>query len=276
MVGRLKVRRFTQFVLCVFVLWATHLQAAPWLPFGPDGGDARRIASDPRDHSHLYLGTANGWIYESRNAGASWVRLAQIGKRDDLVLDSIVVDTEDPKHLIVGAWVVGKNDDGGLFISNDGGLTWLNQAEMRGQSVRALAASVSNHEILVAGSLQGIFRSTDGGIHWRRISPEEDSGIHEIASVAIDPKDPKVIYAGTWHLPWKTTDGGEHWDNIKKGIIDDSDVFSIIVDPTSPETVYASACSGIYKSEDAGGVFKKVEGIPSTARQDPCAATGSA
>ncbi len=54
---------------------------------------------------------------------------------------------------------------------------------------------------------------------------------------------------------------------MKNGIIDDSDVFSIIVDPNSPQIVYASACSGIYKSEDAGDLFHKVEGIPSTARR---------
>ncbi len=206
-------------------------------------------------------------MYESHDSGDSWLRLAQIGKRDDLVLDSIVVDARNPRHLIVGAWVVGNNDDGGIFVSDDGGATWTNQAEMRGQSVRALAASASEPKILVAGSLQGVFRSTDGGRRWQRISPADAGGLHEFASVAIDPKDPDVIYAGTWHLPWKTTDGGEHWDNIKEGIIDDSDVFSIIVDPTSPQTVYASACSGIYKSENAGGVFRKVQGIPSTARR---------
>ena len=79
--------------------------------------------------------------------------------------------------------------------------------------------------------------------------------------------DPDIIYAGTWHLPWKTTDGGKNWHNIKKGVIDDSDVFSIIVDPTQPKIVFASACSGIYKSENAAELFKKIQGIPSTARR---------
>lgn len=242
------------------------LHAAPWLPLGPDGGDARRMASDQRDHTHLYLGAANGWIYESHNSGAAWKRLARVGKRDDLVIDSIVVDAGDPKHLTVGAWVIDR-PDGGLFTSHDGGLTWLNQPEMRGQSIRALAASVSDPKILIAGTLKGVFRSVDGGSHWRPISPPDSTEIHEVESVAIDPVDPNIIYAGTWHLPWKTTDAGEHWQNIKNGIIDDSDVFSIIIDPAKPQTVYASACSGIYKSEDAGLLFHKVQGIPSTARR---------
>ncbi len=85
--------------------------------------------------------------------------------------------------------------------------------------------------------------------------------------MAIDPRNPLIIYAGTWHLPWKTVDGGAHWFNIKQGVIDDSDVFSIILDHSNPSTVYASACSGIYKSENAGELFHKVQGIPGSARR---------
>lgn len=257
-------------VLCSLILlslcWAAPLYAVPWIPFGPDGGDARRLAADPKDHNHLFLGTANGWIYESRDQGARWRRIARVGKRDDLVLDSILIDANDPMHLVVGAWVID-HADGGLFITHDGGTTWTSQAEMRGQSVRALAAAPSDPKIMVAGTLQGVFRSVDGGDRWKLISPADSVEIHNIQSLAVDPADSAVIYAGTWHLPWKTKDAGENWSNMKEGIIDDSDVFSIIVDPLAPQTVYASACSGIYKSEDAGDQFRKIQGIPSSARR---------
>jgi photosystem II stability/assembly factor-like uncharacterized protein len=253
-------------LLLLFALGTSPAFASNWLPFGPDGGDARRIVPDPEDHTHLYLGTVNGWIYESHDTGATWRRLARVARRDDLVLDSIVVDASNPRHLIVGAWVID-HPDGGLFISYDGGRTWISQAEMRGQSIRALRASPTDPKELVAGTLKGVFRSMDGGARWTQISPLDSTEIHEVQSVAIDPADPNVIYAGTWHLPWKTSDGGEHWENIKDGIIDDSDVFSIIIDPDKPKIVYASACSGIYKSEDAGLLFHKVQGIPSSARR---------
>jgi photosystem II stability/assembly factor-like uncharacterized protein len=240
--------------------------AVTWFPFGPNGGDARAFAADPSEHGHLYLGTVNGWLYESHDGGESWKRLARMENRTDLALDNIVVDPADVKHLLVGAWIIGQTG-GGLFESHDAGHTWTSDADMKGQSIRALAVAPSDSRILVAGTLQGIFRSTDSGAHWTQISPEGSKEIHEVESIAIDPVNPQVIYAGTWHLPWKTTDGGAHWDNMKQGIIDDSDVFSIIVDPKQPQVVYASACSGIYKSEDAGGKFKKVQGIPSTARR---------
>jgi photosystem II stability/assembly factor-like uncharacterized protein len=250
----------------IFVFSCPRLHAVNWLPFGPDGGDARSFAADPQDSSHLYLGTATGWMYESRNGGTDWKRLAWVGKRDDLVLDSIVVDEANPKHIVVGAWVLG-SPDGGIYVSNDSGVSWVNEMEMRGQSIRALAAAPSNPQVLVAGTLKGVYRSEDGGSHWKLISPPGSKELHQVESIAVDPVDPKIIYAGTWHLPWKTIDGGGGWVNIKQGVIDDSDVFSIIVDPKDPKVVYASACSGIYKSMDSGAKFQKIQGIPSTARR---------
>lgn len=218
---------------------------------------------------HLYLGAANGWMYESRDGGRKWTRLAKVGNRDDLVIDSIVVDPTDAKHLVVGAWVLAdlNHPDGGIFVSSDGGVTWASQPEMRGQSVRALTVAPSDAKIFVAGTLEGVFQSSDSGAHWERISPRDNAEIHEIESLAVDPTDPNIIYAGTWHLPWKTVDGGKKWTNIKQGIIEDSDVFSIIVDPKQPQVVYASACSGIYKSADGGAKFVKAPGIPSSARR---------
>ncbi len=254
-------------LLLLLTLSATlRAHAVTWFPVGPDGGDARSFGSDPSDHNHLLLGTATGWIYQSRDGGATWTHLARLGMRDDLVIDNILIDPSNPKHILAAAWVVD-HPDGGLYESKDGGTTWKSDKEMAGQSVRSLALAPSNPAIVVAGSLDGVFRSSDGGETWARISPAGSREIHEIESLAIDPKDPNVIYAGTWHLPWKTTDGGEHWHNIKQGVIDDSDVFSIIVDLDKPQIVYASACSGIYKSENGGEVFRKVQGIPATSRR---------
>ena len=241
-------------------------EATIWFPVGPDGGDARAFASDPKDHKHLFLGTLTGWIYESHDGGATWAHLSRVGRRDDLVIDNITVDPADARHILAGAWVTDR-PDGGLFVSHNAGATWTAVKDMQGQSIRSLAIAPSDPKVIIAGSLVGVFRSTDSGEHWSQISPAGSKEIHEVESLAIDPKDSAVIYAGTWHLPWKTSDGGRSWHTIKQGVIDDSDVFSIIVDPDAPSTVYASACSGIYKSENAGEAFQKVQGIPSTSRR---------
>ncbi|MDQ1694234.1 MAG: hypothetical protein QOH85_1769, partial [Acidobacteriaceae bacterium] len=215
---------------------ATNANPVPsaWIPVGPDGGDARSFAADPKDSKHLFLGTTNSWLYESHDGGVSWHRLTKLSPKDDLMVDNIVVDESDPKTIYVATWVVD-HPDGALFISHDEGKTWVKVPAMDGQSIRALAQAASNPKMLVVGTLKGIFRSEDGGMHWDAISPAGSVELHEVESIAIDPKDSKTIYAGTWHLPWKTTDGGANWRNIKQGLIDDSDVFSIIIDPTAPQ-----------------------------------------
>ncbi|HEX5235231.1 MAG TPA: transcriptional regulator [Silvibacterium sp.] len=252
--------------LVVFCPAAANAASSRWITVGPDGGDARAFASSPADPHHLYLGTTNSWIYQSMDDGATWTRLAQVGTVDDLVIDNLVVDEANPRTLYAGVWQLD-HEDGGVYVSHDGGRTWASSPEMQGQSVRALTQSSSNPRILVAGAIGGVFRTEDSGRHWRQISPQGSGEIHKVESIAIDPTDPHIIYAGTWHLPWKTTDGGATWHNLKQGLIDDSDVFSIILDPKNPSTVYLSACSGIYKSETGGEQFRKIQGIPSTARR---------
>ena len=70
---------------------------------------------------------------------------------------------------------------------------------------------------------------------------------------------------------------GKKWSPIHQGMIDDSDVMSIIVDCTNSRRVYASACSGIYLSENSAAGWRKIQGIPYSARrtqailQDPVA-----
>ncbi len=256
--------RFVSPAIILFL--SLFVQAQTFISVGPDGGDVRSLSADPATAGRILLGTSAGQIYQSEDSGKTWQRFVRIGKGNDYVVDHIIFDPHQQGTIYVAAWTL-EHEGGSVFKSTDDGHTWQPLSGMEGKSIRAMAIAPSDPNTLVAGALDGVYRSRNGGETWTRISPESSSEIKNIESIAIDPNDSETIYAGTWHLPWKTTDGGHSWHNIKNGVIDDSDVFSIIIDPKQPQVVYASACSGIYKSESAGELFHKIQGIPFSARR---------
>src|SRR5271165_4105702 len=255
-------------LLAVLMLASVYAAAGShqWTILGPDGGDVRSLAYDPHNPNRILLGTSTGVLFVSDDSGHSWARFAKLGSGDDYVLDHIAFDPQNSKDIFVSAWSVLDQNAGDIFRTHNGGKDWEVLPAMRGKSVRAMAISVSDHKVIVAGALDGVYRSNDGGNNWQRISPN-DGIVKNIESIAVDPKDPNVVYAGTWHLAWKTSDGGANWQHINKGMIDDSDVFSVIVNSSNPSEVFASACSGIYKSTSGGEQFQKIQGIPFTARR---------
>ena len=267
MIHRFPMLRRNIMAIGVVLALAVSVQAANWRALGPNGGDVRSLTFDPRNPDRILLGTSSSKLFVSPDNGANWSRFAQLGDGDDLVLDHVVFDPAGPGTIYVAAWSVETNERGELFRSRDDGRTWETIPAMHNKSIRAFALAASDPRVMVAGALDGVYRSDDAGQSWRKITPERHAELKNFESVAIDPTNPDIIYAGTWHLPWKTTNGGATWTQIKKGVIDDSDVFSIIIDPQDPTVVFASACSGIYKSDNAGELFHKIQGIPFSARR---------
>ena len=260
-----RARAAAGLVGAVFFLLATPvLRAQSWVPVGPPGGDVRSLAADPRDPRRVYLGTSDGMLYRSDDAGRRWQRLTPGFPRRGVSLDDIVVTPSGV--VLVGYWEV-HGTGGGVARSVDGGRTFTLLEGIRGEAVRALAVAPSNPDMIAAGALSGVFRSPDGGRSWRRITPEGHPDLRNVGSIAFDPGDPRVIYAGTWHLPWKTTDGGRMWQPVNTGMIDDSDVMTLSVDRFNTQTVFATACSGIYRSADAAQKWSRVRGIPSSSRR---------
>lgn len=228
----------------------------------------RSLAADASRPNVLYLGTADGYIFGSQDGGAHWQSLGLVGPANG-VITAIIVDPLHSETLFASMWTMEANGEGGgVFVSRDHGRTWRGTG-LAGHAIRALAQSASDSNVLIAGALDGVFRSNDLGKNWEQITPAGDSELRNFDSLAIDPRDAGIIYAGTFHLPWKTVDGGKNWVAIHSGMIDDSDVLSLAVDASNSQRVFASACSGIYRSEDAGSYWKKIEGIPFSSRRTP-------
>jgi len=249
------------------VLVATSgLSAEQWTPTGPEGGEVRSLAYDPMHPENVFLGTSSGQLFCSSDTGRSWSRCGRLGNGEDYVIDHVLVDPHDSKSVFASAWNVNRPLRGELFHSSDGGKKWAPVPSLRGKSIRCIAAAASHSGLFLVGSLDGVFRSTNGGRTWSKISGSR-TAIRRVESLAIDPLNSDVYYVGTRHLAWKTTDAGAHWRRLDDGMIDDSDVFTIIIDRSNPQNLFAGACSGIYKSSDGGSHFERIQGMPFSARR---------
>lgn len=238
---------------------------AEWRISGPTGGDVRGLVVDPSDPTRFYFGTLDGQLYTSNDGARSW-RLLVNFNRPQLFVDHILVDPRNSKVLYVATHK--HKDPGGFFKSKDGGLTWREAPELRNQALHSMTQSEANPNMLLVGTITGIYRSNDSGETWFPLPAIPKAGTEvDVESLAIDPRNSDVIYAGTWYLPYKSTDGGQSWKIIKNGIIDDSDIFAINIDPRNADHVIASACSGIYETKNAGESWTKVQGIPSQSRR---------
>ncbi len=240
------------------------IRAQGWTRLGPEGGMVVSLGAGRTDE--VYLGTADGHVFASSDGATSWELRGRVGRRLDAVVTRLLVDPREKKRIFAAVWYQEPGTGGGVFESEDRGQSWK-LLGLEGEAVRALEMAPSQPEELVAGTRTGVFRSLNGGKSWTRISPEGDAEIRNLDSLAIDPRNTEVIYAGTFHLPWLTRDGGKTWKPVIAGIIDDSDIMSLRLDASNPERVYMSACSGIYRSENQGGEWTKLQGIPYAARR---------
>ncbi|MBV9216912.1 MAG: hypothetical protein JO053_12125, partial [Acidobacteria bacterium] len=261
---------FALLTACPALLAANGPDGAPtaadkfteWNVVGPEGGDVRVITIDPRDKNRLYVSTLDGQIDTSSDGGHTWRLLVNLNQ-PGLILDNLMVDSRDSK--IIYASGHRHEAPGGFFRTTDGGATWKEAKELRAESIHSLTQSSMDPNILLAGTIDGVWQSKDSGASWEKIqSPTMPVNVD---SLAMDPRNTSTLYAGTWWRPYKSTDSGKSWRLIKEGMIDDSDVFAVTLDPRNPEHIVASACSGIYESFDAGDLWKKINGIPSQSRR---------
>ncbi len=234
---------------------------------GPYGGDVRSLAVHAQRPDVFFLGTADGQIYVSRNAGQSWSRLVPGLNRRELVVDNLAFDPKDPNTVYAATWEL-RSDRGVLFRSRDSGKSWEEVNLGRYNStIRALAIAPTDPAVMAVGISEGVLVTQDGGRSWDRISRGYRS-LYNVESLAFDPSDSQSLYVGTWHLSWKTPNLGKSWQALHDGMMSDSDVFDLLIQPENPQTLYASACSGIYKSVNGGLRWTKLKnGLTTAARR---------
>lgn len=233
-----------------------------WQVVGPSGGDVRVVAIDPRDKNRLYISTLDGQIDTSTDGGKTWRLLVNLNQ-SELILDQLFVDSRDSKIIYTSGH--RHKGAGGFFRTTDGGTTWKESKELRGESIHSMTQSTFDPNMLLVGTVAGAWMSKNSGADWEKIT--SSTMPVNIDSLAMDPRSTNTMYAGTWWRAYKSTDAGKNWRLIKDGMIDDSDVFAVTLDPRNPEHIIASACSGIYESQNAGEKWAKIQGIPSQSRR---------
>ena len=209
--SKLKSMRSMRIIaLLLITLATTVLWGQQWVPLGPDGGDVRSLTRDPYAANRILLSTSAGQIYESINGGANWQRLAKLGEGNDYVLDTILFHPAQAGVIYVAAWSV-ENSGGDIFRSFDNGKNWKPLKEMHGKSVRAFAMATSNPDVLIAGALDGVYRSKDGGDHWSlvvadqdfdKMSPAPDTKLPAFALVLLKPSLFPVAFVGVRSRGW--------------------------------------------------------------------------
>jgi hypothetical protein len=183
--------------------WAPRTDYAATLTVGA-------IAFDRRNSSTVYCGTGEGnwWAYlgagilRSRDGGASWATLCTAPFVGQGFYD-LIVDPANSQHLLAGT-------TGGLYVSNDGGLTWTRRRTAETWSLSMAPAGGSSAQILAACS-DGLWRSTNGGTTWNAVTLPGSPGGFDRLAVAIARSNPAVAYAwgargGTAYL-WRRASG---------------------------------------------------------------------
>ena len=213
-------------------------------------------------------------VYKSTDGGKSW---ANMGLRDSKQVARIVIDPVDHDVVYVAAlgdlWKSG--GERGIYKSLDGGLTWTRVLDAGPDAGgTALVMDPSNNKTLYAatyqrrrsswgmnggGAASGIWKSTDAGRTWARITKGLPEGALGRIGLDIWRKNTSVLYARVEHPKqggvYRSDDAGMSWRKMG-GTNMRPMYFGIIrVDPENDLRVY-SPVTPLQVSDDGGKTFR--------------------
>jgi len=243
------------------------------------------ISIDQNHPDTVWVGTGEVWvrnstsvgdgIYKTYNAGETWKNM---GLEKTERIAKIAIHPKNPDVVFVAAlgnlW--NPSIERGLFKTSDGGKTWekiLYIDENTGCCDVVIDPNEPN--ILYAGMWEfrrtpwsfssggkgsGLFRSSDGGKTWSRITAGLPSGILGRVSIAISPVRTGLIYAlieAEKTGLYRSGDNGITWSLVcqSEAINDRPFYFSFLaLDPLDTNIVYKPGFS-LFKSTDGGKTF---------------------
>ena len=117
------------------------------------------------------------------------------------------------------------------------------------------------------GASGGVWKSSDGGTHWRPVFDDQPS--QSIGAIAIAPSDPNVIWVGTGEPfirsnvslgngVYRSTDAGKTWMHV--GLEKTGRIARVVVDPKNPEVALVAALGTCYGPQEERGVYRTTDG----------------
>jgi len=246
------------------------------------------IAVAPSNAEILYVGTgespirgvttaAGDGVYRSTDGGHSWRHLGLAPTRH---ISRVVVHPKDPDIVYVAAQGAAwkPSPQRGVYRSLDGGKSWnkvlyvnattgASALAMDPRHPRVLYAALWDHQrkpwtIRSGGPGSGLYKSEDGGDHWRTINRGLPALLGKTA-ITVSAADPQRLYAmieATAGGVFRSDDGGEHWKrvNAEPGIRDRGWYYThIYADPKQADRVYVLS-SSMVTSSDGGKTFEPI------------------
>jgi hypothetical protein len=177
-------------------VWESRNRGASWTPRTDYATTTTvgALAFDRTNPSRVLCGTGEGdwWSYlgqgilRSTDGGASWTPLATAPFTGQGFY-GLIVDRGNANHVIAAT-------TGGLYQSNDAGVTWTRSRAARTWAVSMAPAGRAGAEVL-AGCSDGVYRSTNSGGTWTRVALPGGPAAFDRVSVSIAPSNPAVAYA---------------------------------------------------------------------------------
>ena len=242
---------------------------------------------DPNNSNVLWAGSGENnhqrsvsygdGVYKTVDGGKSWKNM---GLKNSRQIGMIAIDPRDSNVVFVAAEgsVWGDSTDRGLYKTEDGGKTWtkiLNISKYTG--VNNVVIDTKNPDVMYATSEQrrrhvhirigggpesNIWKSTDAGKTWRKLTkgiPSVDKGG---IGIAISPVNHNYIYAMVEAAMGKggffrSTDQGESWEKMSDYNTSGQYYGEIVCSPTNVNTIYATETRSKV-SHDGGKTWVKI------------------
>jgi photosystem II stability/assembly factor-like uncharacterized protein len=220
------------------------------------------VAYQPGQPETIWVGTEPPMVHRSVDGGESFQPMQAVAGLPSKArwmffhppfyaghVHGFAISAAQAQRLFAGV------EQGALISSSDGGQTW--QEALVGCDLHRIAMDPENPEHVLAGAGEGLFASTDGGLHWSAVTALQGKYIH---AVVFDPHVPGRIflYADVAGAPlYRSDDNGVTWRPIGQGLPAAQPADTLCLHPGRPDVLlYAGDTarreSRLFLSTDGG------------------------